>query len=617
MDLSSSGSSITFTENQQGSSILTKLRAQKERGRFCDVVFHVEGKQYLAHRNVLAACSPYFDSMLKMNRVAKEHLTVSCRKHEVFEVLLDYVYTGKIVVDRQTVLELLHLANHFLIAKLKDYCCEFLTRELNVATCFGIKEQADRYGCPALSQAAHYFITCGITEVVKENEVLNFNFAQIEKLLANEMYTLDINEKVQLILRWTKHNLKEREPFFPVLLSFIKWAEVDIEDIYTSLKSNDLYVNSSICLYHLLKALKDNDLDLGFYADILQQLQGDMPALDTSLGGPLAAAASAYLHDFDEDVKPVGPHEDVTFELGLQIENAEVNGGSDLATESPQKECESFNAQSLMAETHAEYICDGGKMNYTPENITAIYGENIPVLSNLSQSSTSKTRGRPHKRKGIPIKMKISKTKLCIDVSNIRPRRSGRPPKRLYSDQLRKKKDAKNTVKHDHNQTEGEEKEDSDDSEARLAHLDDPDCIAKIQSSKNKMTRKRRERIKCSKCFYVGHSEIRLNAHMKAAHQEDQTYTCTLCQFSCQWNREYYRHMKSHFSGPPYKCDFEECEYSSERIQALLYHRMIHNDERPFQCTVCSLKFRTKNNLNTHLRCHTGQFYYTIRNQSL
>lgn len=60
---------MTFTENQQGNAVLEKLRQQRETGRFCDVVLVVQDKQYPAHRNILAACSPYFDSILKKHKV--------------------------------------------------------------------------------------------------------------------------------------------------------------------------------------------------------------------------------------------------------------------------------------------------------------------------------------------------------------------------------------------------------------------------------------------------------------------------------------------------------------------------------------------------------------------
>ena len=60
-----SNNAIVFTENQHGTAVLDKLRAQREQERCCDVIIYVAGENFQAHKCVLAACSPYFDSMFK------------------------------------------------------------------------------------------------------------------------------------------------------------------------------------------------------------------------------------------------------------------------------------------------------------------------------------------------------------------------------------------------------------------------------------------------------------------------------------------------------------------------------------------------------------------------
>lgn len=117
-----------------------------------------------------------------------------------------------------------------------------------------------------------------------------------------------------------------------------------------------------------------------------------------------------------------------------------------------------------------------------------------------------------------------------------------------------------------------------------------------------------KEGVKCPHCIYVGHSATRLEQHLSRVHEEDTTYKCKMCTFVCKWNREYYKHMKSHFDGPPYKC--EDCEYSCDRIQFILSHRMRHTDERPYHCELCPFKSRTKGNLIVHMRIHTGEKPY-------
>jgi len=178
---------MNFTENQHGNVVLEKLKAQREQGRFCDVTLYVEGKQFRAHRNVLASCSPYFDSILKMHRTVKERLTVTCQNSDIFQCLLNYMYTGSVVIDKNNVTELLRLANHFLVAKLKSYCAEYLDRYLDITNCLSVKEMAEKYNMPALSKASTLFVQVHLNKVILQDEILTCSLPKIEEFLSNKV----------------------------------------------------------------------------------------------------------------------------------------------------------------------------------------------------------------------------------------------------------------------------------------------------------------------------------------------------------------------------------------------------------------------------------------------
>ncbi|XP_075064342.1 uncharacterized protein LOC142152036 [Mixophyes fleayi] len=78
-----------------GWSILQKLNEQKSMGLFCDVSLMVEGKIFLAHKNVLSACSEYFYAALSRNE-QQQFLVVDNVSLEGFSHLLDFIYTYKI-----------------------------------------------------------------------------------------------------------------------------------------------------------------------------------------------------------------------------------------------------------------------------------------------------------------------------------------------------------------------------------------------------------------------------------------------------------------------------------------------------------------------------------------
>lgn len=264
---------MNFTENQHGNVILERLKQQKDAGRFCDVVLHVQGRQYQAHRNVLAACSPYFDSILKVHHIVKEQLTITCQNHEAFQLLLNYMYTGNVVIDKNNVSELLKLANHFLVSKLKNYCAEYLDRYLDVTNCLSVKELAEKYNMPALVKNAAHFLHSNVTEVLQHSEVLALSASKIEALLSDKNILISQENLIKFIIRWIKHDVEARDKDIRILLGLITWKHVPDGFVVQQLESDPLFKESPRCLFMTLQALRENNLPLGKYENLLVALE--------------------------------------------------------------------------------------------------------------------------------------------------------------------------------------------------------------------------------------------------------------------------------------------------------------------------------------------------------
>ncbi|KRZ67971.1 Zinc finger protein, partial [Trichinella papuae] len=116
-----------------------------------------------------------------------------------------------------------------------------------------------------------------------------------------------------------------------------------------------------------------------------------------------------------------------------------------------------------------------------------------------------------------------------------------------------------------------------------------------------------RSLFRCAKCNYSTYSNYRLKKHAMSVHSVAKTFKCQLCDFQCEYNRQFYQHMREHFPGPPFVCDI--CGHNTRRISLLLDHRLTHTDQWPLECPHCNQRFRTQSNLKCHLDWHAPKTF--------
>lgn len=178
---------MTFVCQEISSVMFQKLYEQKKTSRFCDLTLYVNNKIIKAHRNVLACSSPYFDSILKQHKIVREQLTVNCLDADIFDMIINYMYTGQISIEHSTVEELLKLADYFIMTKLIEYCIEFLGTKLSLYNCLFTYNLTQSFKLKQLGNLVENWILTHLSEVCDGTEILNLTLSELQDFLRNKV----------------------------------------------------------------------------------------------------------------------------------------------------------------------------------------------------------------------------------------------------------------------------------------------------------------------------------------------------------------------------------------------------------------------------------------------
>ena len=103
---------VRSTASQKAFNVFDELRKNRQ---LCDVILKADGQEFPAHRNILAACSPYFRALFTngMNETKETSVEIPEVDPQLFSLLLDYAYTREVQITEENVEKILPLADQF------------------------------------------------------------------------------------------------------------------------------------------------------------------------------------------------------------------------------------------------------------------------------------------------------------------------------------------------------------------------------------------------------------------------------------------------------------------------------------------------------------------------
>ncbi len=105
-------------------SLLNEMRKENE---LCDIIINVGGRQFPAHKGILAASSNYFRGMFVHGFKESSETEIKIDgKPEIFEILLEYAYTGHMKIVPKIAYDILEMGCYMQFIDIYQYCSQFV-----------------------------------------------------------------------------------------------------------------------------------------------------------------------------------------------------------------------------------------------------------------------------------------------------------------------------------------------------------------------------------------------------------------------------------------------------------------------------------------------------------
>ena len=242
--------------------LLERLDILRNNDIFCDVTIAVKGKEFKAHRAVLAAASPFFLTLLtsdmkegneKLIEVELEEATES-----VMEDALEYLYTGNVTVVEGRAHNLIATANFLLLPSLKTMAANVLKDTLTTENCVFNYYFAEKYDCVELKDKCRKVINTNFSVVMETEDFLKLDQKQVMEWVSNDDVIVNEEENIfKGIVRWVSHNKSEREGDFPELLHQVRLPFLSHDFLLDELVKDELITKDPVfCSNFVINAMK-------------------------------------------------------------------------------------------------------------------------------------------------------------------------------------------------------------------------------------------------------------------------------------------------------------------------------------------------------------------------
>ncbi|KAI1891478.1 hypothetical protein AGOR_G00144230 [Albula goreensis] len=202
---------LMFEDESFLDSTVAKMNALRKSGQFCDVRLQVCGHELMAHRAVLACCSPYlfeiFNSDTELHGVS--HVKFEDLDPEAVEILLNYAYTAQLKADKELVREVYSAAKRLKMERVKQICGDYLLSKMDCQSAISFRNFASCMGDGRLLSKIDGYIQEHLLEISDQEDFLKLPRLKLEVMLEDNLSLPSNGKLYSKVINWVQRSLWE------------------------------------------------------------------------------------------------------------------------------------------------------------------------------------------------------------------------------------------------------------------------------------------------------------------------------------------------------------------------------------------------------------------------
>lgn len=221
-------SDYTFVDGNLSQELLRGLNALRTKRTCCDVTLkvHPEHAGFPAHRQVLAALSPYFRDLYAREEAtsATQETVLQDLSPTALESIVDYIYTGTVTLTAETARPIFEAAVLLKMENLRNACTRCMKNCITSQNCFEFLLIAEKYRCRELSEKVRQYVGANFADVVGNDQFLSIGAKDLKEIISADCLSVESeNEVYQAVKKWIEHDYEQRLKYVPILMSQIRF----------------------------------------------------------------------------------------------------------------------------------------------------------------------------------------------------------------------------------------------------------------------------------------------------------------------------------------------------------------------------------------------------------